>query len=187
MSPADTSTGPRPADPSPAAAAQPGRRSLELHDLDAVVREARLLDQAGYIQVGKWNLAQTCLHLEDWLRYAVDGYPKPPLPVALIMSVMRLTMGRSLLRKTLATRTLPANAPTAPHTVHAAGEASDTAAVEKLAQTIQRFQAHTGPYHPSPLFGPLDHDTALQLQIVHCAHHLSFLIPRTHAGENARA
>ena len=49
-------------------------------------------------------------------------------------------------------------------------------AVAKLKETVERFAAHTGPVHPSPLFGAVTKDEALKLQLVHCAH-LSFLIP----------
>jgi hypothetical protein len=166
---------------------QSGRRTLDFHDLDAVVSEVKRLDEGGYTQIGKWNLAQICLHLEDWLRYPLDGFPRPPLPVALMMGALRHTLGRSMLRKALVTRAMPPNAPTAPQTVHAAGEASDSVAVARLTETIRRFQAYTGPLHPSPLFGPLDRDTSLQLQIIHCMHHLSFLIPRNSANPDTSA
>jgi hypothetical protein len=42
-----------------------------------------------------------------------------------------------------------------------------------------RFEAHDGPVRPSPLFGATTKDEALRPQLEHCAHHLSFLIPRS--------
>ena len=49
----------------------------------------------------------------------------------------------------------------------------------KLKEVAERFKAHAGPIHPSPLFGAMTKDEALQLQLTHCAHHLSFLIPHS--------
>ena len=45
-------------------------------------------------------------------------------------------------------------------------------------ETIRRWQGHTGPLHPSPLFGGNNKDNWLKGHLIHCAHHLSFLIPR---------
>jgi hypothetical protein len=50
--------------------------------------------------------------------------------------------------------------------------------VAKLKTAVERFIAHTGPVKPSPLFGAMTRETAEQIQRVHCAHHLSFLVPK---------
>ena len=65
-----------------------------------------------------------------------------------------------------------------PQTVSQPG-GDPAAAVAKLKETAERFEAHAGPVYPSPLFGAMTKDEALQLQLRHCEHHLSFLIPHT--------
>ena len=48
-----------------------------------------------------------------------------------------------------------------------------------LRSAIERFKTHSGDVHPSPLFGAMTKETALQLQLKHAAHHLSFLVPKS--------
>lgn len=156
---------------------RPTRRSLHFNGLDDVVREVESLRASGYDRAGNWDLAQTCSHLAEWMRFPLDGFPRPPAPVRAMLWVMKNTFGRRQLRKVLATSSMPAGGPTMPETVATAG-GDETVAAERLRQTVARFKAHTGPLHASPLFGELDRETATRLQLVHCAHHLSFLVPR---------
>ena len=53
------------------------------------------------------------------------------------------------------------------------------AAPEQFLETVDRFKVHDGPIVASPVFGELTPEEALKLQLQHCAHHLSFLTPRT--------
>lgn len=64
-----------------------------------------------------------------------------------------------------------------PQTVHGASE-DEAAAINRLKVVALRFKAYTGGVHPSPLFGKMSLEEAKKLQLVHCAHHLSFLIPK---------
>jgi hypothetical protein len=158
-------------------ATTPARRALRFSSLDEVVRDAENLQAKGYDRAGNWDLAQVCTHLTEWMRFPMDGFPRPPLPVRMALWMMRVTIGKAALRKTLDSGTMRAGGPTMPVTVSGPG-GDATAAVAKLKETAARFQAHTGPIHPSPLFGAMDKDTATRLQLVHCAHHLSFLVPK---------
>lgn len=152
------------------------RRALSFGDLDEAVREAERLRDGGYRRAGRWDLAQVCGHLAEWLGYPVDGFPRQPAPIRAVLWVMRNTVGRRQLRQVLASRSLPAGGPTIPQSIPTAG-GDEAAAVERLRRAAERFRAHVGPYHPSPLFGALDRETATRLQLVHCAHHLGFLVP----------
>ena len=155
----------------------PARRSLDFRDFDAILRDLDALEQ-GYDRAGSWNLAQVCGHLAQWMRFPMDGFPRPPLPIRAILWVMRNTVGKRMLRNILTKRAMPAGRPTLRETVPAtSGE--EKAAVEELRQTIARFRAHTGPIHTSPGFGDMDRETCTQLQLIHCGHHLSFLVPLT--------
>lgn len=156
---------------------RPVRRTLEFRDLDHAVRDAESLLTGGYRPAGNWNLAQVCRHLSDWMSYPLDGYPRPPAPLRLMFWAMRRTIGPRALRKTLETKSMRAGTPTLRQTVPPPS-GDDAAAVERFRQTVERFKMHSGPFHPSPFFGELDRDSATRLQLVHCAHHLSFLVPK---------
>ena len=153
------------------------RRTLKFDSLDAVVRDAESLLANGYDKAGNWDLAQVCNHLADWLRFPVEGFPKAPAPIRAMLWVMKKTVGRKKLLHYIATGSFPAGQPTMPQTVHSA-EGDATAAVALLKTNVDRFQAFTGEIIPSPLFGPMTKDEAVQMQLVHCAHHLSFLVPK---------
>ncbi|MSR53846.1 MAG: DUF1569 domain-containing protein [Gemmataceae bacterium] len=54
-----------------------------------------------------------------------------------------------------------------------------TKAVADLRTNVERRKAHNGAIVPSPLFGPMTKDEAWRMQLVHGAHHLSFLVPKS--------
>ena len=153
------------------------RRDLRFESLDAVVRDAEHLLASGYEKAGNWDLTQVCDHLADWMGFQIDGFPKPPAPIRAMLWVMKKTIGRKKLLQYLADKSFPAGKPTMPQTVHAAG-GDAKAAVGRLKQNAERLQAYTGPIVPSPLFGPMTKEEAVGMQLVHAAHHLSFLIPK---------
>lgn len=155
----------------------PQHRELRYTDWDSVEQDLDLLLE-GYKPQGNWNLAQTALHLNDWLRFPMDGFPQAPLPILMMLFLMRWTVGKSLLKKTLAQGFRDGTA-TMPATVHTASKAGDQTAVKQLRETIARFRQFSGPIVPSPLFGKLDYANAEKLQFVHFAHHLSLLLPAT--------
>jgi hypothetical protein len=155
----------------------PPRRELAFRDLDAAVQDARSLHCGGYVQAGNWDLAQVCGHLADWMRFPLDGFPKPPLPIGLMLWSMRHAVGRRMLRKILQSGSMSAGGPTMPETVPQPG-GDEAAAVERFEHVGARFQAHEGPFHRSPLFGDMDRETLTRLQLSHCSHHLSFLVPK---------
>ncbi|MDB5305881.1 MAG: hypothetical protein JWO38_83 [Gemmataceae bacterium] len=160
------------------ATAKTARRDLTFDDLDAVVRDAEHLHAAGYERVGVWDLAQVCGHLADWMRFPVEGFPKVPSPIRAMMWVMRHTIGKAKFRKIIDQRAMATGIPTIPQTVALPGSDA-AAAVAKLKETAERFEAYAGGIHPSPFFGAMTKDDATRLQLVHCAHHLSFLVPKS--------
>lgn len=155
----------------------PRRRALVFHTLDEAARDAESLLQSGYDQTGNWNLSQTCRHLIDWMRFPLDGFPRSGLPMRTIFFVVRSVIGPRMLQKTLASGSMPAGTPTIPSTIYEPGS-DDADAVARFGEVVERFQSHRGRFHPSPVFGTLDAATATRLQCIHCAHHLSFLVPR---------
>jgi hypothetical protein len=156
-----------------------GRRTLVFSDLDDIVKDARMLLAKGYVSRGHWNLSQACSHIHEWLRFPVDGYPSVPLFLRPLFWALRSTIMPGKLRQLLADKSFPAGKPTMPQTVFPPNASSDEEAVRKLEATVERVRGHGGDWHPSPLFGKLDRQTHIQLQLVHAAHHLSFLVPKS--------
>lgn len=152
------------------------RRQLRFGSLAEAVAEAERLLANGYNRTGNWSLAQCCDHLANWLTYPVSGFPRSPLPVRMAFAVVRPLMGRKMLNRFLA-EGMPAGRPTLPVSVSAPG-GDDATAVGRLKEAVRRFETHAGEYGPSPLFGPLSRDEAMQVQVKHAEHHLSFLMPK---------
>lgn len=139
--------------------------------------EVRLLESNGYISHGNWTLGQACAHLADWMRFPMDGFPVPPLPVRAIFWVMKKTVIPGMRRKILS-QGFKGGMMTAPETVHPSDQVSDQAGIERLQDVVDRFAAHTGPLHPSPLFGEMDVDLHTQVTMLHAEHHLGYLEPQ---------
>ena len=154
----------------------PERRELRFDNLGQAVADAETLLAKGYEKTGNWSLSQVCDHMTDWLTFPLDGFPKAPFPISTMLWVMKKTVGRKKFESYLASRSFPAGKPTMPQTVHAAGD--DVKSVAKLKAAVERFQKFDGPIVPSPLFGAMTKDEATQMQCVHLAHHLSFLVPK---------
>lgn len=154
----------------------PVKRQLSFDNLDQAIAEAERLLNSGYRQHGKWNLSQCCGHLQQWLSFSMDGFPNPGPWVAAALWLMKVTLGKRQLNSVLTNGFKP-GLPTMPQTVPAAGDAAEADAVLSLKSTVERFKAHAGTIHPSPLYGRLDKPTATQLQLRHFEHHLGFLSP----------
>ncbi len=154
------------------------RRQLRFASFDEVVRDAERLLATGYDRAGKWDLAQCCGHLSEWFRYQLDGYPPTPLLLRPVTWMMRNTFAPAVARKAFERGETKAGMPTIPQSVPAAG-GDEAAAVAGLKATIERWAAHAGPLHPSPLFGEMSKDEWVKGHLLHAAHHLSFLVPRS--------
>jgi hypothetical protein len=153
------------------------RRQLRFDTLTDAVQDAETLLASGYDKLGKWSLGQCCGHLANWMSYPIDGFPKIPFFLQPVMWLMRKTIGRSKFETYVRDQSFPPGKPTISQSVPTP-DADDAAGVAMLRAAAERYEAHTGYIHPSPLFGPLTKDEARKMQLVHCAHHLSFLVPK---------
>jgi hypothetical protein len=156
----------------------PPRRDLAFATFAEVSRDVATLRERGYLAAGKWNLAQVCGHLAAWLKFPLDGFPKMGPVLTGIVWMLRNTVGKSAGRRILATGKMPSRGQTIRQTVPPA-DADEPKAVDELERMIDRFTAHQGEYHPSPLFGRLTRAECQRLHLIHCAHHLSFLAAKT--------
>ncbi|MDG3007564.1 DUF1569 domain-containing protein [Paludisphaera mucosa] len=156
------------------------RRELKFSTLEDAVREAEALRAGGYRRAGKWDLAQACGHLADWITFPMDGFPTPPAVMRPLCFVVRNTIGPMAARRVIARGEMPAGAPTMKETVPPPN-GDESAAVERLRRAVDRFESYAGPLQPSHLFGPLNRDEWMRVQLIHCAHHLGYLIPEASA------
>lgn len=153
------------------------RRKLTFTTLEDVAEDAENLLAKGYDQAGNWDLAQVAGHLAEWLRFPIEGFPKPPLLIKPMLWLMKVTSGKKMLEKILADGFTPGGR-TMPETVPPSG-GNAAEAVARLRSAVEGWKAHTGDVHPSPLLGAMTKETGLALQLKHAAHHLSFLVPKS--------
>ena len=156
----------------------PERRDLQFVSWAEVLDDLNALE-SGYERVGKWELDQTVRHLNDWLTYPMDGFPTPPIFLRIVFGVVRNTVGPGMLRRIIDEGKMKDGMPTAPETVYQLDEAATSASLDNLRRNIARFQSHSGTIHSSTIFGAMDKATAERLQLVHFAHHLSWLLPKS--------
>ena len=154
------------------------RRQLKFDSLDAALVDAQKLLVIGYDKAGNWNLSQVCGHLANWLGYAMDGFPKAPLPIRMMLWTARHTIGPGKLKQYLDNGEMGTGKPTMPQSVPAPG-GDDSAGVARFRETVDRVRRFAGTPLPSPFFGPMDRDTWVKLNCVHAAHHMSFLVSKS--------
>lgn len=152
------------------------RRDIRFQSLDQVLDDLNLLESKGYTACGKWDLSQIAEHLSDWMTYPLDGFPKMPLVIGWLVGAMRVIQGKQLYRKFVAQQRMATGQPTSPSSVHSP-RADAGPSLQRLRKCIERLRQHRGSIIPSPLFGAMNHDELIALQLAHCAHHLSFLTP----------
>lgn len=153
---------------------KPDKRNLKFADFEQMFREIDSLNDKGYSSNGNWNLAQTCGHLTEWMRFPVDGFPKQPFFMRVMFWLMKVTVGPGMKRKILANG-FSGGMPTAPETVPAVDAKTDAEAIQIFRDTVKRVTAHKGELHPSPLFGPMDMETLKSVTLLHAEHHLGYL------------
>jgi hypothetical protein len=147
----------------------PERRSLRFDNLDEVMPEVmRLLD--GYRAVGNWSVGQMCHHLADVLRASVDSPASPPRDAS---RVVREERNRQMLESGVVPEGLKTAAPFDPP----AG-LDDRLQAEALRTAIAYYKTSSGPVMAHPMFGDIPRADWDRFHCHHCAHHLSFAIPR---------
>jgi hypothetical protein len=143
------------------------RRTLRFNSEDDVIADVKKL-RHGYTQAGAWTLPQICWHLN----VGVQNRMKPgPFPANTPEQESR----KGQLQQVLASGQLPTGIP-APDGAVPPPDAGD-AAIEALLTSLEQFKKFPGPIPPHRIFGHLNDADARKLNLIHCAHHLSFLTP----------
>jgi hypothetical protein len=145
-----------------------GRRTLTFRDLDDVLPDVeRLLH--GHQTLGHWSLGQICRHLATVLKRVVDLPASTPFDPS-------QALGEEAKRQVLESGTLPEGLP-APAEIVPTEAVTEAEGLEELRQAVAYYKASPGPVVAHRLFGKLTRAEWDRLQCIHCAHHLSFVIP----------
>ena len=146
----------------------PERRALKIDDFNALRAEVAQL-RGGYARAGQWSLAQVCYHVDRSMREAMNA-PATPIP-----NTPEQDARAGLFAGVMRDARIPDGLSAPDHTAPPA-DVSD-AAIDDLIATADRFERSSGPYSPHRLFGNLSPEVRRRHQLIHAAHHLSFLIP----------
>jgi hypothetical protein len=151
----------------------PQRRPLDFRSFDAVAADIDVLAAARYSRCGTWDLSHCCDHLAKTIDLMLD---KRPIPIPLFFRMLSPVVGPIILKRILKKRAMQAGfkapAPFAPDEKCATDEA-----VQRLKAALGRAKAVTGELPRHPFFGTMTAQQWQDLMLIHCAHHLSFLIP----------
>jgi hypothetical protein len=148
------------------------KRELTYASFADVHAELDRLLQVGYQQAGTWELAQICDHLSFFIQGSLNGHQFR------VPWIIKILFGRLVLRGILKQRRMKDGSMTPQNPLPAPG-GDAAAAVARLKQQIDRLQAHQGELHASPFFGYLTPAQWRELHLIHCAHHLAYLVPKT--------
>ena len=146
----------------------PGRRSLSFGNFDEIMPDVKRLLQ-GHTTVGNWSLAQICRHVATVMRRVVDLPASTPQDPS-------LWVGEEQKRQIFDSGMLPEGiqGPAVVMPTEALGEREEA---DRLRQAIEHYKASAGPAIAHRLFGPLTKAEWDRLTLIHCAHHLSFVVP----------
>ena len=142
------------------------RRPLDFRSPAEVVADAEHL-RRGYVRSGNWTLPQACWHLRAWADSLAARPMSEPTPEMLAR--------RPLLDAIMAGAPLPDGRPALDELLPPA-TAGDADVEAFLALMRDRQQHPPGPAMHR-LWGPLTAAEHARLTLVHCGHHLSFLVP----------
>lgn len=145
-------------------------RRLDFREFAEVLAEVDRLRRDGYRKAGEWDLAQVCDHLAYFIEGSLDGF------TFRVPWLLKVLFGRLALWLILKQQRMKPGIRTPQKPLLAAGS-DEAAAVGRLKQAIDRLQAHTGELHRSPFFGYLTPGQWRDLHLIHCAHHLGYLLP----------
>jgi hypothetical protein len=148
------------------------RRELQFQNLTQVLNYVEQLQQEGYEKLGTWDLAQVCDHLTYFVQGSMDGHQFR------VPWLIKILLGRLVLRRILKQRRMKSGVFTPQKPLPLPG-GDEAAAVARFKQTIERLQSHSGELKASPFFGYLTPQEWRELHLIHCAHHFSFLRPKS--------
>ncbi|HEX3358858.1 MAG TPA: DUF1569 domain-containing protein [Tepidisphaeraceae bacterium] len=146
------------------------RRELQFSNTSELKSDIQKLRKTPHKQLGNWSLAKTCWHLETAIRLRMVPGPFPP-------NTPEQNATRPRLEEILSSGQLPSGIQ-APDPAVPPADAAD-ASIDTLLATIDRFDSYKEPFAPHRIFGNLTDAEVRKLNLIHCAHHLSYLVPQS--------
>ncbi|HEV8070516.1 MAG TPA: DUF1569 domain-containing protein [Planctomycetaceae bacterium] len=148
------------------------RRHLDFQTWPDLLADIDRLRQAHYDRAGNWDLSQILDHVGEGLRTALHGIDHQAA------WIIRRFIGPLILKRILSQRRMKTGIKV-PQWWLPGPSHDESAAVDQFRAQVSAFQAMTTTPFPHPFFGPLTKQQWNDLVLVHAAHHLSFLIPRS--------
>ena len=148
-----------------------GRRLIRFADEDAVIADVQRLRNGGYSQIGAWSLPQMAWHLNHaTLARMKPGPHADDTPEQLAR--------RPLLQHVLAMNGYLPDGIQAPEPLQPPADAPESV-IDDLIASLRQLKAYKGEIAPHRIFGRIPDADARRLNLIHCAHHLSYLTPTT--------
>jgi len=151
----------------------PARRDLDFRSFDEISADVAALAAAPYTRCGNWDLATICDHLARTIEAGLDNQAvRFPIWLRVVAPVLGPVIFRRILKKRRFPMGVNAPANLAPN------ESCDCAdAVARLNTAMTGAAGFRGPLSPHPIFGRATVEQWQEAMMIHCAHHLSFLLP----------
>ncbi len=146
----------------------PNRRTLKYETIDAIMPDVDQL-LAGHSTVGDWTLGQICEHLATVTKRVVD------MPASTQHDPSSRVSDEQK-QQVFASGELPEAMPL-PSTMAPPDAVSAAEGADQLREALTYYQSSPGPVAEHRLFGPLSKEEWDRLVRIHCAHHLSFVLP----------
>ena len=147
-------------------------RDLELKNFDEVLAEAERLHRQCYARAGQWELAQVLDHLTYFMKGGLDGYTFK------VHWIIKTLLGKMVLRRILSQKRMKRGVFTPQKPLPEPG-GDEAAALTRFREMLKRFVDHQGDYQTSPFFGSVSREQSQELNLIHCRHHLGYLIPKS--------
>ena len=149
-------------DPKPAR-----REGVSYRNEDEVIADVQKL-RRGYVQSGAWSLPQMCAHLDKAVQFRMQPGPFAP-------DTPEQSQNKQRVPAILASGKLPEGIK-APESMLPPPDCGDES-IDAFLATIETYKRFPGPTAPHRIFGALAEPDARRLNLIHCAHHLSYLTP----------
>ena len=144
------------------------RRKLKFADTDAAAAEVERL-RKGYTATGEWTLPQMCKHLDMAIRYSMKPAPERKNEITFLQWVqLKLILGFGQIPSGIY----------APKRIIPPDDTPDSA-IDGFLGALREMDEFKGEFAPHPRFGKVKRKDYVRLHLIHCAHHLGFLMPAT--------
>jgi hypothetical protein len=144
-------------------------RRILIFDSPADVAREIVRLREGCKCLGNWTLSQVCFHLNAVMLATMKPGPYQE-------DTPEQISRKPILDQMLSTRRNPGG-------IVAASDAippSDVpdSSIDEFLETLRRFETYSRPFAPHRLYGCMNDSSRRRHQLIHCAHHLGYLVPR---------